>query len=95
MQFEDLAPLFVSRSAEFGTATVWVGDVMISVISYLGTTDEDAAFEWANEVDDTELLGIYPMDDGRDFTLMKRLHTKQSIVDAVLELQEAIEKSFI
>lgn len=95
MEFEELAPLFVSRSAEFGTATVWVGDVFISVLSYNGSHDEDEALKWALEVDDTELFACYPMSDGRDFLLMKRLHTKQSILDAVLELQEAIEKRFV
>ena len=94
MEFEQLAPLFVSRCAEFGTATVWVGDVLISVISYNGTHDEDLALAWASEADGAELLACYPLDDGRDLMLMKRLHTKQSVLDAILELQDAIEKRF-
>lgn len=94
MEFEELAPLFVSRSAEFGTATVWVGDVFISVISYNGSHDEDLALAWAADADGAELFACYALDDGRDFILLKRLHTKQSILDAILELQEAIEKRF-
>ena len=43
MEFEELAPLFVSRCAEFDTATAWVGDIFISVISYNGSHDEDLA----------------------------------------------------
>lgn len=94
MDLETLAQLLVSRFAEFDTATVWVGDTLISIVSYNGTHDEDLAIEWANEVDDTEVLAIFALDDGRDFTLLKRLHSKQSMLDAVLELQEAIEKRF-
>ena len=94
MEFEDLALLFVSTQAEFGTATVWVDPVLISVLAYNGSADEDLAIAWAGETDGCELLGCYALDDGRDLILLKRLHTKQSILDAVLELQEAIEKRF-
>lgn len=95
MDLEELAQLLVSRFAEFGTATVWVGDTLISVMAFNGTQDEDLALEWALEVDDFELLTVIPMLDGRDFLLCKRLHTKQSLLDAVIELQEAIEKRFV
>lgn len=95
MEFEELAPLFVSRCAEFGTATVWVGDIFISVISYNGSHDEDLAIEWALEADEVELYAVYALDDGRDFQLMRRLHVKQSLLDAVMELQDAVEKRFV
>ena len=94
MEFEELAPLFVSRCAEFDTATVWVGDIFISVISYNGSHDEDLAMDWALQVDDVELYAIYPLDDGRDFQLMRRMHVKQGLLEAVMELQEAVEKRF-
>ncbi len=94
MDLEELAQLLVSRFAEFNTATVWVGDLLISVISYNGSHDEDQAIAWANDIDETELLAVFPMDDGRDFLLLKRLHTKQSMIDAVLEVQDVIEKRF-
>ena len=94
MDVEELAQLLVARFAEFGTATVWVGDTLLSIVSFNGTHDEDLAIEWANEVDGFEVLAVFPMNDGRDFTLCKRLHTKQSVLEAVVELQEAIEKRF-
>lgn len=94
MQFQELAPLFVSRSGEFGTAIVWVGDIFISCMSHNGSADEQAAMAWALEADDVELLAIYPLEDGRDFILMKRLHTKQSLLGAVMELQDAVDKRF-
>lgn len=94
MQLGDIAHLLTSRHAEIGTAVVLVGDIMISILVEPFSPDEAEAIDWANQVDDTELLAVFGMSDGRDFILLKRLHTKQSVADAVLELQQAIDKNF-
>jgi hypothetical protein len=74
-----------SRSIQSGGSEAYCGARFIVALLRPFTAGEDAVTAWVTAQDDSILLGWVPMDDGRDFVLLGRLHTKQSYRDAVAE----------
>lgn len=82
-----MVELTYPRRLKVGESVAYVGALEVVIISKPFTPGEDAVFAWANSADETTLVDIAPLDDGRDFILLKREHTKQSLEDAVREFQ--------
>lgn len=51
------------------------------------TTGEDAVMMWVRLQDDTRLLDIVPLGDGRDFVVFERNYVTQTFADAYREAE--------
>lgn len=49
------------------------------------TPGEDAVMAWAQSQDGSELIDVLALADGRDYMVLRRLHTKQSFREALAE----------
>lgn len=83
---EDWLAMF-PRQIRSGGSEGYCGALDIVLISKPFTPGEDAVLFWAVCQDASVLVDIYPLDDGRDVILLQRLHTGQSLIDAVKEQQ--------
>lgn len=75
------------RKVKAGESEAYLGALDVIVISKPFTAGEDAVMSWVNAQDGVELSGITPIPDGRDLMLLTRQHTRQSLSEAVLEVQ--------
>lgn len=89
-----LGHLLATHHLQLEAASAFVSALYIVVVCAPFSQDEEEVMAWVCDVDDTELLGITPLPNGMDLIVLERLHTKQNMIDACLEQQEAIRKSF-
>ena len=84
-----------TRQIRVGDSEAMCGPRFITVISRPFTAGEDAVMTWVRMQDDTRLLDIVPLMDGRDFLVFERLYVKQTYQSAFEEVeryQEAIRR---
>lgn len=80
----ELRDLF-ARTVRVGGSAAYVGAFDIVVVSKPFTPGEDAVMAWVQAQDDAMLVDMFPSGDGFDVTHLRRLHTKQTMADAIQE----------
>lgn len=87
MSFPILASVLetYSRHVRVEDSEAYCGPRFIVAIVRPFTVGEDAIALWIHRQDDTRLLDIVPMSDGRDYIVFERLYVSQSVADARLE----------
>ena len=74
-----------SRHIKVGNSEAWCGANFIVLIANPFTAGEDAVVAWARAQDDAELVDVIGLTDGRDYVILRRLHSKQTYQDALRE----------
>jgi hypothetical protein len=82
-----------SRHVKVGNSEGWAGANFIVLMANPFTAGEDAVIAWAKAQDDAELVDVVGLGDGRDYVILRRLHTKQTYNDALRE-QENYARTF-
>lgn len=87
MKFPILASVMetYTRQIRVGDSYAMCGPRFIVALMRPFTTGEDAVSLWCRLQDDTRVLDIVPLRDGRDFIVFERLHKNQSLADAYEE----------
>lgn len=73
------------RRLAVGDSFAFVGPVFALAVLRLETPAADAVAAWVDAQDSVELVASAPLPDGRDVALLRRLHTKQSMSEALEE----------
>lgn len=73
------------RHIKVGDSEGWCGPSLISLVLRPFTPGEDAVVLWACAQDDAVLLDMVHLTDGRDFVVLQRLHTTQTLRQALAE----------
>jgi hypothetical protein len=73
------------RHIKVGDSEGWCGPSLMSLLLRPFTPGEDAVVAWACAQDDAALLEVVHLSDGRDYVVLERLHTKQTIRAALAE----------
>lgn len=76
------------RKVKAGESEAYLGPLDVIVISKPFTAGEDAVMSWVSAQDDVDLMSFTHLSDGRDVLFLNRLHTRQSLTDALLESQQ-------
>lgn len=74
-----------TRWVRVGDSEAMCGPRLIVTLSRPFTPGEDAVMTWVRMQDDTQLIDIVPLKDGRDFIIFERLYTKQTYAQATEE----------
>jgi len=74
-----------SRHIKVGDSEGWCGANFIVLIVRGFTPGEDAVTLWAKAQDESSLIDIISLGDGRDYIILKRHYVKQSYRDALNE----------
>lgn len=89
LELDELFP----RSVEAGGSQGFCGALDIVAIVKPLTPGEDAVLAWCIAQDGSFLVEVSTLPDGRDLFLLRRLHTKQTLQDAIREQALHLEKS--
>lgn len=81
------------RHVKVGDSEGWCGPSLIALLLRPFTPGEDAVVTWARAQDDTALLDVVHLADGRDYIVLERLHTKQSLREALSEQNAFLAKA--
>jgi hypothetical protein len=81
------------RHIKVGDSEGWCGPSLMALILRPFTPGEDAVVAWATAQDDTNLLDLVHMADGRDYVVLERLHVKQSLRQALQEQNEYLAEA--
>lgn len=73
------------KHIKVGESQGWCGPSLISLVLKPFTPGEDAVIAWAVAQDDADLLDMVHLNDGREYVVLARRHTKQSLRDALAE----------
>lgn len=76
-----------TRHIKVGDCEGWSGPSLMVLVIKPFTPGEDAVIAWAQAQDDAEVLDVLHLQDGRDYVVLMRLHSKQSLRDALAEQQ--------
>lgn len=82
------------RHVKVGDSEGWCGPSLMVLILRPFTPGEDAVVAWALALDDTNVLTVLHLRDGRDYIVLERLHTKQTL-RAALKEQDSYLNNFI
>lgn len=74
-----------TRWIRVGDSEAMCGPRFILTLSRGFTPGEDAIMTWVRMQDDTQLIDIVPLKDGRDFVIFQRQYTKQTYAQACEE----------
>lgn len=77
-----------------GESEGWCGANFIVLVLKPFTAGEDAVILWATRQDDSELVDILHLSDGRDYIVLQRKHSSQGYREAIRE-QEAFAMRLI
>lgn len=77
-----------NRHIKVGDSEAWCGPSIIAAVLRPFTAGEDAVVMWIRHQDDTALLDLVHLADGRDYVVLERLHTTQSRQQALVEQRE-------
>ena len=80
-----------TRWVRVGDSEAMCGPRFIVVLSRPFTAGEDAVMTWVRMQDDTHLMDIVPLKDGRDFIVFEREYTKQTYGQACEEARRYTE----
>ena len=75
------------RCIKVGDSEAWLGVDLITAILRPFTAGEDAVALWIVAQDETTLLDLVPLADGRDFVVLERKHLSQTRSQAIVESQ--------
>jgi hypothetical protein len=75
------------KHIKVGDSEGWCGPSLMVVVLRPFTPGEDAIITWACAQDDAELLEVLHLQDGRDYIVLARRHTKQTLQAALAEQQ--------
>jgi len=78
------------RHIKVGDSEGWCGPVLMTAITRPFTPGEDAVFAWLLLQDDSTLLDIIHLTDGRDYIVFRRQHTRQTLREALVEQETFI-----
>jgi len=73
------------RHIKVGDSEGWCGPSLMALALRPFTPGEDAVVAWAKAQDDAVLLDVVHLSDGRDYIVLERLHTKQTLRAALAE----------
>lgn len=79
-----------SRHVKVGDSEAWCGVSLVVAVLRPFTPGEDAVVTWIRAQDDTELLDLVHLADGRDYVVLERKHVTQSRQDALREQERYI-----
>lgn len=80
-----------TRTIKVGDSEAMFGPRFIVVISRPFTAGEDAIMTWVRMQDDSRLVDIVPLKDGRDFLVFERNYVKQTFAEAFEEARRYTE----
>jgi hypothetical protein len=83
------------RHIKVGDSEGWCGPSLMALCLRPFTPGEDAVIAWACAQDDAVLLEVLHLDDGRDYIVLERLHTKQSLRAALAEQNTFLAASIL
>lgn len=75
------------KHVKVGESQGWCGPSLIVLVLKPFTPGEDAVIAWAMAQDETQLLDMVHLHDGRDYAVLARRHVKQTLQDALKEQQ--------
>lgn len=87
-----LADLF-PRTVEVGGSQGFCGALDIVAIVRPFTAGEEAVLTWCAAQDGATVSELASLPDGRDIIVLRRLHTRQTIHDAIRETEEHLAKT--
>jgi len=73
------------RHVKVGDSEGWCGPSLMALVLRPFTPGEDAVVAWAKAQDDAVLLDVVHLADGRDYMVLERLHSKQTLRAALAE----------
>lgn len=83
-----------SRHVKVGDSEGWCGARFIVAIVRPFTPGEDAVALWITMQDDTRMLDILPLQDGRDYIVFERLYKTQTVREAHAEVEVFWQRIF-
>lgn len=80
-----------TRQIRVGDSEAMCGPRYIAALVRAFTPGEDAVMAWVRMQDDTRLVDIVPLKDGRDFCVFERNYVTQSYEDAYREAERFLD----
>lgn len=78
------------RHIKVGGSEGWCGPILMTAITKPFTAGEDAVFAWLSRQDDSTLLELIHLEDGRDYIVLRRLHVTETLREALAEQERFI-----